>query len=114
MLAVANWIGENLPHILGVWLNQRVSSYPLSEMAVLALLRALSANQHVTVFQLAVNSYSCDPALLWDCLADNYVLEHCWIYNKANRKGEKFRRICTRNLFYKNQQRYKSVKAVAS
>ena len=112
ILAVARWIGENPPNIDGLWIKQSKSSGALSEMAVLALFRALSSNQHVTVFQLRVNSCACDVAQLWDCLANNYTLEVVWLYNEENNEGENFRKICTRNLFYKNQQRFKSVKAV--
>ena len=114
MLAVASWIEENPHNILGLWLSQYTSSGPLSEMVVLALFRALSFNQHVTVFQLSVNSCSCDLAPLWDSLTNNYALEHVWFYKRANGEAEDFRKICTRNLFYQNQQRFKSVKAVTS
>ena len=86
-------------------------------LAVMALFRALSSNQHLTVFHLKLNSYACacDVAQLWECLADNYTLEDVLYHHGAlNAKREKFRRICTRNLLHKNQRRFKSVKALAT
>ena len=118
MLAVARWIEENPPNISGMWVTQEFLSHDrLNEMAVLALFRALSSNQHLAVFHLQLNSNACacNVAQLWECLADNYTLEDVLYHHGAlNAKREKFRRICTRNLLHKNQRRFKSVKAIAT
>ena len=117
ILEMARLMDENPPNIHGLWLSQKLLpqslfSTKLSESTILTLFNSLSSNQYLKVFQIAASMGEFDFAQLWDGLSNNYALEYLWLFNRDKAKGERFGKICSRNWYYKDQQRFKTVKAV--
>ena len=83
---------------------------------VVALLWAVSRNEHLTAFELSV--FTClgfENKMLEEIFADNFTLEHLQFFQRTRRAGNV---LCTpitnRNKFLKKQQRFKLVKQAAS
>ena len=75
------------------------------------LLRAVASNQYLRSFALSMIECvpACDTALLHEIFENNTTLENV-TWAELEGKIERLTEITDRNIFWKKQQRFKSVK----
>lgn len=78
---------------------------------ILVLLRAVASNQYLRSFALSMIECvpACDNALLHEIFENNTTLENV-TWDELEGKIERLTEITDRNIFWKKQQRFKSVK----